>query len=122
MTALDRVIRQLSRSFVFHSKRTKFDRLRTILFRRHLAHYAMNGTLPAKKVFKPIVNKRLVHVHISRGPSSAICLCRCPDGLCEHVWDGPVEESDTEGGGFYSSATCGKCGMSAMSHDMWCGP
>lgn len=52
------------------------------------------------------------------GPSSNTCECRCPDS-CGHQWDGP-EESFDEGLGW--SVTCSKCGMSAVSHDMWVGP
>lgn len=43
------------------------------------------------------------------------CYCACPEGPCQHVWDGPEEEGDN-----YSSATCSRCGTSAMSHDMRC--
>lgn len=36
---------------------------------------------------------------------------------CDHKWDGP--DKDFENG---SSVTCSKCGMTALSHDMLCGP
>jgi hypothetical protein len=45
------------------------------------------------------------------------CYCACPDGPCQHVWDGPEETGDN-----YSSVTCSRCGTSAISHDMRCGP
>lgn len=56
---------------------------------------------------------------ISCGPSTKTCKCNCPDGDCEHVWDGKGVEEELEGGGGMSSATCSKCGMPAISHDMW---
>lgn len=54
------------------------------------------------------------HVHCSH---SSICYCDCPDGPCQHVWNGPEEVGDN-----YSSVTCSRCGMSAISHDMRYGP
>ena len=51
------------------------------------------------------------------GPGNLICRCRCPDGPCEHVWDGPGETD-----GHMSSATCSRCGKSALSHSLWVGP
>ena len=66
------------------------------------------------------------------GPSSAKCRCECgrDDGtgdrlqkpLCEHVWDGPGQEAVYLDGGSSSSVTCSRCGMSALSHDMWVMP
>lgn len=51
----------------------------------------------------------LVHAH--RG-----CYCACSvGGPCEHDWDGERWECP-EGSGW--SATCSKCGMTAMSHSM----
>jgi hypothetical protein len=57
-----------------------------------------------------------ITVHVCYGPGSPKCKCRCPDGPCEHVWDGPTWTSED---GRASSATCGRCGMIAMDHDMW---
>lgn len=67
-------------------------------------------------------NERVV-VH-SCGPSRPGCECKCtPEKRdCGHVFDGPWEEFETGGGAWCGTATCSKCGMSAMSHDMWCGP
>ena len=59
-----------------------------------------------------------VSVHMC-GPQSAKCSCKCPDGPCEHVWDGPEEVFDDGRG---SSATCSRCKMTAMAHDMWVCP
>lgn len=66
-------------------------------------------------------NPIIVH---SCGPSRPGCECRCTAEKrdCGHVWNGEAEEGETAGGGFYSSATCSKCGMSAIAHDLWCGP
>ena len=42
------------------------------------------------------------------------CYCACSSGgPCEHDWSGPVEDFD---GGY--SATCKRCGCSAINHDM----
>lgn len=44
------------------------------------------------------------------------CYCACGSGgLCEHTWDGPVWVSED---GCTESATCARCGCTAMSHDM----
>lgn len=53
------------------------------------------------------------------GPASAKCVCKCPDGPCDHKWDGEGETSDD---GRSWSATCSRCGKSAMAHSMWVGP
>jgi hypothetical protein len=45
------------------------------------------------------------------------CYCACPDGPCQHIWDGPEYAEEC-----MSSATCSLCGEIAMSHDMRCGP
>lgn len=57
------------------------------------------------------------------------CKCNCPDGPCEHVWDGPVvrdEDPDAEEimGAEYvpsaaTTATCSRCGKWAINHDIW---
>ncbi len=51
--------------------------------------------------------------------SSEQCRCRCPEGPCEHKWDGPWVETDAHGG---ESVTCSRCGMTSMGHSMWIGP
>lgn len=44
------------------------------------------------------------------------CYCACTSGgPCEHKWDGEGYESDD---GLCWSATCSRCGHTAMSHDM----
>jgi hypothetical protein len=48
------------------------------------------------------------------GPSRiGKCKCDCPKS-CEHVWNGAVIEEDE-----ISTATCSRCGMWAINHDMW---
>lgn len=59
------------------------------------------------------------HVHVS---GSAQCYCACPDGPCQHLWDGPEVTSNDEDQGFWSSASCSRCGAVAMFHDMRCAP
>ncbi len=49
------------------------------------------------------------------GDKGPACRCSCPDS-CEHVWDGPTWTSDD---GRAQSATCSRCGMVQMDHDMW---
>jgi len=51
------------------------------------------------------------------GPSSEKCKCECPDGLCEHQWDGPPHYEKNMG-----TATCSRCGMWAINHDIWVMP
>ena len=51
------------------------------------------------------------------GPSSDQCTCQCPDGPCEHKWDGPVHNEPQ-----MSTATCSKCGELAINHDLWVMP
>lgn len=47
------------------------------------------------------------------------CYCACPDGPCEHSWDGkPYESAD----GCAWSTTCSRCGISSMSHSLRVGP
>lgn len=53
------------------------------------------------------------------GPSSKTCNCACPDGPCEHVFDGPWMEFENSEGGGGGSATCSRCGMSAIDHSLW---
>ena len=56
------------------------------------------------------------------GPSTATCKCECgrePLGPCEHQWDGPERIFDPATEGHGATATCSRCGMDAMAHDMW---
>jgi hypothetical protein len=65
----------------------------------------------------PTVAPSTVDVFICGG--SPKCRCQCPDGPCEHVWDGPEARGDSDGGGHWSSATCSRCNAVAMDHDLW---
>jgi hypothetical protein len=40
---------------------------------------------------------------------------------CGHTWDGPTEHGDHDGC-YWESATCSRCGMVQMFHDMAAGP
>lgn len=48
---------------------------------------------------------------------AAGCYCACPEGPCQHVWDGPEYREEN-----MSSVTCSRCGEPAIYHDMRCGP
>ena len=59
----------------------------------------------------------------SCGPSSETCKCECATGgPCEHQWDGPWEEIQGENGVTGGTATCSKCGLRAIDHDLWVAP
>jgi hypothetical protein len=47
------------------------------------------------------------------------CYCDCPDGPCQHVWDGPDYTSDDQ---CMVSVTCSRCGAVCAYHDMRCAP
>lgn len=116
---MHRALQQIARRFAFTSKKRKeFVRLRWMLFRHRMSRrrYPVGlGTLPAAARFeRKVANPHAILIHMSHGPGSHQCACECPDGPCEHKWDGVPEEGDT-----YHSATCSRCGKSAISHDMW---
>lgn len=51
------------------------------------------------------------------------CYCACPDGPCQHVFNGPVvplglEEGEDPKQACGWSVSCSKCGLDAMSHDI----
>ena len=55
-------------------------------------------------------------------PPLGSCLCNCGTDeppVCEHVWNGESVEFD-DGQGY--TATCSRCGMWAVDHDVRCGP
>lgn len=56
----------------------------------------------------------LLHVHVS---GAGECYCACPNGPCQHKWDGP---DYVEGG--MVSVTCSRCNTPAIYHDMRCAP
>lgn len=43
------------------------------------------------------------------------CYCACPEGPCEHKWDGKPWESED---GCAWSTTCSRCGTTSMSPSM----
>ena len=48
--------------------------------------------------------------------ADSACYCACgTGGPCEHDWDGKPYESDD---GCTWSATCSRCGITAMSHSL----
>ena len=47
------------------------------------------------------------------------CYCACPDGPCQHVWDGETFEDED---GCMVSATCSLCGEVAAHHDIRVAP
>lgn len=55
-----------------------------------------------------------VSSHCAHTADSA-CYCACPEGPCEHKWDGEGWESED---GLASSATCSRCGTTCMSHSL----
>jgi len=67
-------------------------------------------------------DEKEVSVHICYGSGSPTCRCKCPDGPCEHVWDGEWKDWTEPSGAHIGSVTCSKCGMARIDHDMWCGP
>lgn len=57
----------------------------------------------------------LFHCRGYRSP----CYCACPAGPCEHVWDGPnADIRDDEGAFLGAEATCSRCRLGAMTHDL----
>jgi hypothetical protein len=57
------------------------------------------------------------------GPSNQTCKCTCGvkgvEHICEHTFEDWLEFEDPDGGGGGTSV-CSRCGMTAMSHSMWC--
>ena len=56
-------------------------------------------------------------LHIHDCDAGSPCYCACPDGPCQHVWDGPEYTEEN-----MSSVTCSRCGTPAIYHDMRVGP
>lgn len=73
---------------------------RNALARKLIEAFAAEAGVPVSKV------------RTTFNPSACYCTCGI-GGPCEHQWDGPVYEGES-----FSSATCSRCGMTAMSHDM----
>lgn len=47
------------------------------------------------------------------------CYCACPDGPCQHIWNGKEYISED---GCMSSSTCSRCGEVAFYHSLRCAP
>lgn len=54
------------------------------------------------------------NLHSNYNPNACYCAC-VAGGSCEHKWDGEPWESPDE---CCWSATCSRCGCTALSHDM----
>lgn len=50
------------------------------------------------------------------------CYCACPDGPCEHDWQGWRDIEDDAGNMCGGERVCARCGMGAMSHDIRVAP
>lgn len=59
--------------------------------------------------------KEPLHFH-THGTSG--CYCACPDGPCQHEFEGWREFEDGNGG----ERVCKHCGLGAMSHDLRVAP
>jgi hypothetical protein len=57
-------------------------------------------------------DRKEVNSHVSHAGD---CYCACPDGPCQHIWDGPEYVSADD---CMSSVTCSRCGVPAIYHDM----
>ena len=57
-----------------------------------VANTAEHPSLDPYKKRMSAIGKRLNELTLHQcGPSTTLCKCSCPDGDCEHVWDGPEE-------------------------------
>jgi len=55
-------------------------------------------------------------MEVLRRPDPNACYCACSSGgPCEHTWDGKPYENEEEG---VWSATCSRCGCTAISHSL----
>ena len=53
------------------------------------------------------------HVHFS---ASSGCYCACPDGPCEHEFEGSRDILDSNDDVIGAETACRLCGLGAMSH------
>lgn len=56
----------------------------------------------------------LVRSDVAGSFNPAACYCACPDGPCEHDWQGRRDFEDGSG----SETFCSRCGLGCMSHDL----
>lgn len=68
------------------------------------------------QAIEALAEKYGIH-HVIFNPNA--CYCACPDGPCEHKWNGPdyISQDQT-----LTSVTCSRCGAIAAYHDMRVGP
>lgn len=50
------------------------------------------------------------------------CYCACPDGPCEHHFQGWQDITDEDGQACGGEQVCSRCGEGAMSHSVRVGP
>jgi len=51
------------------------------------------------------------------GLAPTACVCACPEGPCEHIWDGEERTAYREASGArIVSASCSRCGMASLYH------
>ena len=121
------------REWVFQQVRLRpwveFDTLRIIAHKEQVIPKCVHpyGPFHWRKIDRALQwlrkNGRITFDRPKKGWVICECKCSCPDGDCDHVWDGPEEIERYENGNVKSaSSTCSKCGMSAMSHDVWVCP
>lgn len=53
---------------------------------------------------------------------NADCYCNCPDGPCQHEFDGWRDLHDDNGHVCGGETVCRRCGMGAMSHSLRTAP
>ena len=41
---------------------------------------------------------------------------------CDHRWDGETHEGSSPSGGYFTSPTCSRCGMTELAHHFATGP
>lgn len=73
---------------------------------------------------------RAAHIELGGDPAEAptfhsheygaACYCACPDGPCEHEFQGSRNLLDDQGNICGAEQVCARCGMGAMSHDLRC--
>lgn len=62
------------------------------------------------------IEREAAQVHVSHADD---CYCACPDGPCQHIWDGAEYVSEDQ---CMFSTTCSRCGAVCAYHDMRCMP
>lgn len=63
-----------------------------------------------------------LHAHVSYGGGTDDCYCACPDGPCQHEFDGwrdILDDNEQPCGG---EQFCRRCGMGSMVHSLRTAP